>query len=106
MLPQLFACFPVRNAQQRCFAKIDKAIWNAVANMSKVSAKSAETIYRLSKKSQAYKNALIEIAEEIRKGAGSRRIEQFVNELILGEEHKEVVDGEVIQSEAGQVFAM
>ena len=43
--------------------------------------------------------------EEIRKGAGSRRIEQFVNDLILGGEHKEV-DSEVIQSDSGQVFAM
>ena len=104
-LAEIVGCHKSKIQKLLCFAKIDKTIWNAVANISKVSAKSAETIYLLSKKSQAYKNALIEIAEEIRKGAGSRRIEQFVNDLILGGEHKEV-DSEVIQSDSGQVFAM
>ena len=73
------------------FAKVDKDIWDIVANMSKVSANSAETILALSKKSPLHKEALISIAEEIRKGAGSKRIEQLVNLNLsdLGEEGEE-----------------
>lgn len=70
-----------------CFAKVDQDIWDNVANMSKVSAKSAETILALSKKSSLHKEALINAAEEIRKGAGGKRIEQMVN-LSLAEKNK------------------
>ena len=59
--------------------------------MSKVSAKSAETIYLLSKKSNQHKEALIDIAEEIKKGAGSRRIEQLVNNMVLGEKQSSLL---------------
>jgi ParB family chromosome partitioning protein len=86
------------------FAKVDKAIWDRVSNISKVSAKSAETILSLSKKSDTYKHALIEIAEEIRKGAGSRRIEQLINAVTLGQENQET-SNDLIQSSSGQVFA-
>jgi ParB family chromosome partitioning protein len=66
------------------FAKIDKAIWDAVSNISKVSARSAETIYALSKRGVPYKKALIEIADEIRKGAGCHRIGKLVEHIVLG----------------------
>lgn len=85
------------------FAKVDQVIWDAVANMSKVSAKSAETIYLISKKSRQHKDALIEIAEEIRKGAGSRRIEQLVDKIILGD--KNSTNDELIQSSDGTIYA-
>ena len=85
------------------FSKIDQSIWNAVVNMSKVSAKSAETIYLLSKKSKQHKEALIDIAEEIKKGAGSRRIERLVNNIVLGE--KQTYSDETIQSSDGTIFA-
>jgi len=42
-----------------------------------VTARSAETIYALSKRGESYKKALIEISDEIRKGAGSHRISSF-----------------------------
>jgi ParB family chromosome partitioning protein len=64
--------------------------------MSKVSARSAETILALYKKSDDHKKALIEIAEEIRKGAGSVRIERMVNEILNGsfrDEEEEVIAG-------------
>jgi ParB family chromosome partitioning protein len=71
--------------------------------MSKVSARSAETILALSKKSITHKEALIEIAEEIRKGAGSVRIEKLVNEILNGEFGKE--EEEIITNTSGQVLA-
>ena len=86
-----------------CFAKVNKSIWDAVGNMSKVSAKSAETIYHISKKSEQHKEALIDIAEEIKKGAGSKRIEKLVHNIILGE--KQNYNDDTIQSPDGTVFA-
>ncbi len=72
--------------------------------MSKVSARSAETILSLSKKSKAHKEAIIEIAEEIRKDAGSLRIERLVNEILNGQfsNQKE----EIITSSNSQVLAI
>ena len=86
------------------FEKVEQKIWDAVHNMSKVSSRSAETIYALQKKSDLYKNALIEISDDIRKGAGCKRIEQLVNKKVLGEELEDI-DADIIQSPSGQVFA-
>jgi ParB family chromosome partitioning protein len=86
------------------FAKIDKSIWDAVSNMSKISARSAETIYALSKRGESYKKALIEISDEIRKGAGSHRIEKLVDHIVLGEEQKP--DDNVITSPKGEILAV
>ena len=70
--------------------------------MSKVSAKSSETILAISKKSPKHKEALIEIAEEIKKGAGYKRIEQLVNAILLGATH--TGEEEQITSKSGQVI--
>jgi ParB family chromosome partitioning protein len=86
------------------FAKIDKAIWDAVANMSKVSSRSAETIYALSKRGAPYKKALIEIADEIRKGAGCHRIGKLVEHIVLGQEKE--LDENVITSSKGEILAI
>jgi ParB family transcriptional regulator, chromosome partitioning protein len=85
------------------FAKVDQKIWDAVGNMSKVSAKSSETILYISKKSQEHKDALIEIADEIKKGAGHRRIERMVAQIISGKSKS--VEPELILSTSGQSIA-
>ncbi len=66
-----------------CFNKVPQAIWNAVGNMSKVSSRTAYTIYTLSKNQQCVP-ILIELAEEIRKGIGCTRLENLVNQILLG----------------------
>jgi ParB family chromosome partitioning protein len=71
--------------------------------MTKVSARSAETILALSKKSTAHVEALIEIAEEIKKRAGSIRIEKMVESIINGGLGN--VDEEPISLANGQVVA-
>lgn len=85
------------------FAKVDQKIWNAVSNMSKVSGKTTETIASLYNKSDAYKHALIEIAEEIRLGAGSSRIEKLVSEIVVRENFIES-GADFIKSSSGQVI--
>ena len=102
-LAEILSCSRKKVQNLLCFAKIDKSIWDAVANMSKVSARSAETIFALSKKSPAHKEALIEIAEEIRKGAGSVRIEKLVDEVLTG--GFTTNETEVITSPTGQTIA-
>ena len=102
-LAAIIGCSRKKIQSLLCFEKVDKAIWNIVANMTKVSARSAETILAISKKSIAHKEALIEIAEEIRKGAGSVRIEKLVNNIITGEEYEQ--EDELIQNNSGTVFA-
>ena len=66
------------------FEKVPYAIWEAVSNLSRVSSRSAATIHSLSKKGDAYKAALIDLADDIRKGAGSKTIERKVLEEING----------------------
>jgi len=102
-LAEIVECSRRKMENFLCFAKVNKSIWDAIGNMSKVSAKSAEAIYLISKKSQQHKEALIDIAEEIKRGAGSKRIEKLVNDIILGE--KQNYTDDIIQSPDGTVFA-
>ena len=102
-LAEIAGCSRKKIQNLLAFEKIDKTIWNAVTNMSKVSARSAETILALSKKSTAHKEALIEVAEEIRKGAGSVRIEKLVDEILNGQFGKG--EEEIITDSSGAVLA-
>ena len=102
-LAEVTGCSRKKIQSLLCFEKVDKDIWHAVSNMSKVSARAAETIFVISKKSKAHKEALIEIAEEIRKGAGSVRIEKMVNQIVLGDVAGQ--EEEPITSSNGQVLA-
>lgn len=102
-LAEIVGCSRKKIQSLLCFQKVNKDIWNAVVNMTKVSARSAETILALSKRSTAHIEALKEIAEEIRKGAGSVRIEKMVETIINGELGN--IDEEPIFLPNGQVVA-
>ena len=102
-LAEIVGCSKRKIQKLLAFEKIDQDIWHAVHNMSIVSAKSAETILAISQKSLQHKEALIEIAEEIRKGAGNAKIEKLVNEILVGGEQGE--QEELIQNADGQVLA-
>ncbi|WP_192484821.1 MULTISPECIES: ParB/RepB/Spo0J family partition protein [Cysteiniphilum] len=84
------------------FNKVPQQIWDAVINMGKVSCRSSKVIALLARKGDEYIAALIEIAEDIRKGAGCKKIEKLVNEIVHGEQdiddHKEIITdhGQVI----------
>ena len=66
------------------FEKVPAIIWDAVGNLSRVSSRSAATIFSLSKKGKDYISALIDLADEIRKGAGSKTLEKKVMLAIHG----------------------
>ena len=101
-LAQLTQCSKDKIYDLLSFAKVPTAIWDAVANISKVSGRSASVINNLAKKGEAYTSALIEIAEDIRKGAGCKRIERMVNEIVHGEQQLET--NRVIETEDGTVI--
>jgi ParB family chromosome partitioning protein len=103
-LAEIVGCSRKKIQSLLCFAKVPKDIWNAVTNMGKVSARSAETILALYKKSDDHKKALIEIAEEIKKGAGSVRIEKLVTEILNGSLQNE--EEEVIANQNGKTIAV
>jgi ParB family chromosome partitioning protein len=84
------------------FASVPTQIWDSVANMSKISSRTASTINTLAKKGDQYISALIEIAEEIRKGSGSNTVEKLVNTIVNGEQ--KINDQKQIISKDGNVI--
>jgi len=100
-LAEIVGCSRKKMQNYIAFAKIDQDIWDTVSNMGRVSARAAETILALSKKSPAHKKAIIEIAEDIKKGAGSVHIEKLVNKII---NTKETVKQELITLPSGKVI--
>ena len=102
-LAEIVGCSRKKIYSLLAFDKVDPKIWNAVGNMSKVSAKSAEAIFLLSKKSDAHKEALIDIADDIKKGAGHRRITNLVNNIVSGD--TQGAEEEIVESKSGQVLA-
>jgi ParB family chromosome partitioning protein len=79
------------------FAKVPIEIWETISNLTKVSSKSAEMIYRLSSKGNEYINAIKQIADEISKGAGANKIQSLVTSIVDGdlvelEHRKKIVD--------------
>ena len=83
-LSQSLNCSKAKLHNFLSFAKVPGEVWNAVGNMTKVSSRAAVNIYSLSKKGLPYIQALIEIAEEIKNGAGSNTIEKLVHDAITG----------------------
>lgn len=102
-LAEIIGCSRKKVHGLLAFAKVDSKIWQAVNNMSKVSSRSAETILTISNKSKQHKEALIEIAEEIRKGAGHTRIDKLATAIISGE--TQGANEELIETPSGQVLA-
>jgi len=66
------------------FEKVPSVIWDVVGNLSRVSSRSAATVFSLSKKGKDYISALIDLADEIRKGAGSKTLEKKILMAIHG----------------------
>ncbi|WP_010303438.1 ParB/RepB/Spo0J family partition protein [Candidatus Odyssella thessalonicensis] len=66
------------------FDKVPSLIWDTVGNLTRVSSRSAAAILSLANKGEAYVEALIEIADDIRKGAGCKAIEEKVLHIVTG----------------------
>ena len=87
-----------------CFSKVPPQIWEAVGNPLKVSSRTAATLHALAKKGEEYINAIIELAEEIRNGMGSRTLEKTVLQAVNGEDAM-IQFEKTISLPSGQVIA-
>ncbi|NRB11432.1 MAG: ParB/RepB/Spo0J family partition protein [Rickettsiaceae bacterium] len=88
------------------FAKIPDDIIQAIGNLSKVTARSSRTILTLSNKGKLYQEALIQIAPQIKEGAGARRITNMVTNIVNSKNNKVgKADDNVITLENGEVIA-
>ncbi|MCC8417015.1 MAG: hypothetical protein LN588_00405 [Rickettsia endosymbiont of Bryobia graminum] len=72
------------------FTKVPQVIWDTVGNMSKVSYRTASTIFTLSQRGEHVVHILINLAEEIRKGIGCTKLENLVNQILLGDEPEQI----------------
>ena len=61
------------------FSEVPCEIWDAVGDLSKVSARTSATIKLLCQKGSEYKNALISISKKIADGIGEKKIVSLVN---------------------------
>ena len=103
-LAKLAGCSPSKLDNFLTFERIPATIWEAVGNPSRVSSRSAATILALSQKGDKYLSALIHLAEDIRKGAGSRTLEQKVLEAVNGK-GRNAASRKVITLPSGIVIA-
>lgn len=84
-LAQSIGCSRAKLDNYLTFEKVRSSIWEAVGNLSRVSSKSAGTIFKLSKMGEDYINALIDLADEIRKGVGCKTLEKMVMLAVNGD---------------------
>jgi ParB family chromosome partitioning protein len=86
------------------FANVPDKIWQAVNKLDKISSRSASTIYYLSKKGEDYIEALIDIADRIRLGAGGTEIERLVKQQLQNKASQSVEDDTILNPN-GQILA-
>lgn len=83
-LAKLIGCSRAKLDNYLAFDKVPQDVWKAVDNLNRVSSRSATTIYQLSKRGKAYEDALIDLADDIKRGAGCKTIERKVLQAVQG----------------------
>ncbi|WP_121543451.1 ParB/RepB/Spo0J family partition protein [Candidatus Rickettsia colombianensi] len=94
------------------FAKIPKEIWDTVGNVTKVTARTAYSIFSLAQKGQQYIDALTDCADDIRKGMGANSLEKLVlskvkdDSSLLNEVPLTLADGTVVGTWENGIFKL
>ena len=88
-LAEVVGCSRAKFENFLSFEKVPTTIWKAVDNLSRVSSRTAATIYALSKNGPNYEEALILLADEIRKGTGCNTLEKMVLALVTNNSQKD-----------------
>ena len=70
------------------FAEVPKEVWDAVMDMSNVSARSSSAIKSICQKGEKEKNAIIAIADKIALGVGEKKINALVNKILSDEKSR------------------
>ncbi|MCF6777844.1 ParB/RepB/Spo0J family partition protein [Thiotrichales bacterium 19X7-9] len=87
------------------YSKIDDLVFNAINDFSKVSARTAYEVSRLSKKGKEYIDALISIADKIKDGKyGANKIIQEINKIISKDKNKINKSKKVYDKEGRHLF--
>ncbi|RZI45454.1 ParB/RepB/Spo0J family partition protein [Candidatus Finniella inopinata] len=87
------------------FERVPPILWETVGNLSRVSSRTAWTINGLVKKGKNYLDALLDLAEDIRKGMGSNLLEKKVMAAVHGYQQDLNAQGK-IQLPSGQTIAI
>jgi ParB family chromosome partitioning protein len=87
------------------FSKVPQEIWDAVGNMSKISSRTAATVLSIAQQGTKHVDILIDLADEIRKGAGGTRLQRMVDEIVLGNTEKNIEKGAIL-SPSGAVIGV
>lgn len=66
------------------FAEVPREVWDAVGNLTKISARTSATIKQICAKGRMETNAIISIADKISDGIGEKKIKALVNKVING----------------------
>lgn len=103
-LAELIGCSRAKLSNFLAFADISYSLWDTVGNVSRVSSRTAATILSLQKKGEVYLEAMIDLAEEIKKGIGSATLEQKVLEIVQGKT-RQIDYQKTIELPSGQVIA-
>jgi len=64
------------------FNKVPQEIWDSVADMTLISAKTASYLSKICDKSENYKNAVLSISHKIREGAGESTLNNLIEKII------------------------
>jgi len=64
------------------FSEVSDEVWNSIGDMKSVSARTAYAIKALCQKGDEYKRAIIKISDQIRGGAGEKKINSMVSRLL------------------------
>jgi ParB family chromosome partitioning protein len=86
------------------FANVPEKIWQAVNKLDRISSRSASAIYYLSKKGEDHIDALINIADRIRLGAGGSEIETLVKQQLQKKSPQNTAD-DIVFDPNGQILA-
>ncbi len=70
------------------FAEVPKEVWDAVGDMSKVSARTSYTVKSICQKGEKEKRAILAIADKISLGIGEKKITALVNKILAGDKFK------------------
>jgi ParB family chromosome partitioning protein len=84
------------------FDKIHEDIWIAIGKKrDRISSRTAQCIHSLSQKGDKYIQALIELASEIRNGAGVRKLERLIEKKVNDKVSR---DENIIMDEFGNIY--
>lgn len=87
------------------FSRLSQPITDAVGDFRKVSARTAEELCRLAAKDTAHENAIIQVAEKIRKGNfGEKKLKQHIESIVHPKQKNQPPKDKVFSDDGRHLF--